>query len=105
MVLLARYAPLAPRLQRLLVAARDLLLELVDRRLRCRSSRARAVWLNHGSALLPPRPRELATDATRRGRRGRKASGRYRRAPDPHTTGSSARPPEPSTPHPTAPGR
>src|SRR5438270_1002690 len=101
MLLLALCAPLAPRLVRLLVAARDLLLELVDRCLRRRSSRARAVWLNHGSSLLPPRPRDLATDATRRGRRGRKPSGRYRQAP----TGSAARPPERSTPRPTAPGR
>src|SRR5579859_2410469 len=83
MLFLALCAPFAPRLLRLLVAARDLLLELVDRHLRRRSSGTWAVWINHGNALLLlPRPRTLTTDATRRGRGGRKASGRCRQAPD-----------------------
>jgi len=56
MLLLTRRPLLTGCLLRLLIATRDLLLELVDRRLRRRSSRARGVWLNHMNALVPPAP-------------------------------------------------
>lgn len=61
MLLLVRCALLACRPVRLLIAARDLLPELSHRRLRRRSSRARATWLNHRRALLAVLPRRLAT--------------------------------------------
>ena len=61
MLLLSRCALLACRLLRFLIAARDLLLELGDRRLGRRSPRAWPTWLNHRSALLPVLPRRLAT--------------------------------------------
>ncbi len=38
------------------VGARDLLLELVDRCVRRRSSRGRVAWLTHMNALVPPAP-------------------------------------------------
>lgn len=67
LLLLTRRSLLAGRVLRLLVAARDLLLDYVDRRLRRRSSRARAVWLSHMNPLISPLPEDWPREIARAG--------------------------------------